>query len=346
MGNKTSFVGKLKTFLLVVILSFLIWAFAERAVTTEETVSVTLKLLPSASEDILAQFIDEKGLPIYNSYPVKLTVEGSTSRVHALTEDYLSEIKLDIDKIAPDGQPKEYARAVLDLIGEKLSAKDGKSYLKAIDSEPKNLKFEIIKLVKKEVPVRVYDQENKLLPAKVTPETVLAYVRNDQVIAKVELDNKQRLQSIGTALKTQAVVAPILDRPAQIFDVEVILISNQGLEKQTIPKPRLAIVMPVHMIGKYMVVFGENHEAELGVYDDISCQGTAESLKAYKDSDKHLLLEIFDKDIDQTSIIRAPSYNIPEGADMKITNPKEDTLTFSIKRLDQLPTAANSGGTP
>ena len=107
----------LKTAVVVVVLSCLIWVFAERSKT--QTVSVALEVTLANSGELLVQYLDNRDKPIAdNSRRVKLVLEGPTSRIQKVTEAAEKVSRLVADVSAASGQQATGIDQVNQTVGE------------------------------------------------------------------------------------------------------------------------------------------------------------------------------------------------------------------------------------
>lgn len=154
--------AKVKTALLVILLSCLIWVFAERSVTKEARVDIKIEL-PSQPDNLLVEYLDDQG----NALPeprmtVRLTVKGPTRRVLAVNETYLKSITLDATKIGIELKEVNSRKSwvpVMTILEGRLYSREGENYLQITDTEPTSLHLRVTKLIEKSLPVKVYDRD-------------------------------------------------------------------------------------------------------------------------------------------------------------------------------------------
>jgi len=327
---------KLKTLLLVVVLSCLIWVFAEREVTKEIPVSVTIDLV-SHTNDLLVQYLDENNIPQAESYrKVTLIVKGPTGKIQAINKDYPTSITLDVQKLGyiPQDQSKDYRSPVIALV-DRLYSRNRESFLQVIDTEPKDLDlhFRVTKLVLKPFPVNVYGpNKDKLNPEIISPAEVEAYVPAG-VLGEAKIVFNEQQISAAIQIKTEFTVEVTPLNRVKNNKVIVKLSEGGNLKLDKIRNPRLGIIKPYALEGKYKVVI--DGSTRLDEYSPIECRGTSQALEEYNKR-YHLILEISEEDEQKPSLQfdRLPIYNLPEGyGQIEILNKKQVTIGFHLEKI-------------
>ena len=323
-----------KTALVVILLSCLIWVFAERESTQNIDVELAIEL-PTQPDNLLVQFLDEQDNLIPDSQKtVKLTVKGPTRRILEVSEKYVKSKILDITRFGTDlGNTQTQNRwiQVMAVLEGKLDSRDGKSYLQVVNTEPESLYLRLTKLTQQPLPIKVYDQDNvELIPQSISPATINAYVPEGKPVeARVNLTEAQRSQ----AAQAEITVTAMVTLPHRVSDFPVRLTLHKGeLLKLDIRSPRLVIDKPYSMEGKYNVVI-----EDITQLDDykIQCRGTPEDLEKYNNSDVHLILKISEDDLKISSLKfnRPLIYYLPEEyGRIEITNKKDTPIAFHLEK--------------
>jgi len=331
--------AKLKTVLIVILLSGLIWVFAERAVTTEDTIEAQI-VLEVKSGDLLVQYIDENDIPqAVDRKEVRLTVEGPAGKIQSVAEEYQNTIPFDIDKIALElapGKSKPDWVSVMTLLDERLYSRDGEQYLRVTKAEPKTLHILATKLVRQDVPVKAYLNGTELPMAVITPAKVSAWVVKDQPIeAKVTLNDDQHRQAMQNDTDATAEVY-LPNRTPQESKVKVRLPETNGSQqKNEIKRPKLRISKPYLMEGKYYVVIDDLASLE-DEYDLLEYSGPPEAMRIYAKSTAHLVLKINENDKPGETQDRPLEYYLPEGCEeIKIHNRKNVPISFSLQPIQK-----------
>ena len=93
--------SKLKTIVLVIILSCLIWVFAEREVTQSTEIEINLNKATQLYDDLLMQFLDDRGNPTQEaSRRFSLTVEGPAGGILKVQQGrFENNMALDIEEL-------------------------------------------------------------------------------------------------------------------------------------------------------------------------------------------------------------------------------------------------------
>ena len=334
----------IKTALAVIVLSGLIWAFAEQAVTRHTSVIVPLELR-APSDDVLYQILDENE-NLVNQINVKLEVQGPTGRIKNINELYRDTKYIEPARIPIEpelGNSTARWALVTNLLDNKLESNDKKLYLRIISSNPPAIQIKATKLTRVMLPVAVYIGNDKIPHESVTPEKVEAYVTDAMPrVARAVLPEALRQRAEKEPVKVNVVVQiPFSNRPPETFEVEIKLPQGavtEQIKKQTVKNPQLGIVMPNTMQGKYWVQI-DNLDSQLSDYQVINCQGLAADLDKYFKSDKHLLIEIFESDVKNLNkeIVKIPTYNLPPTGGIEVTNIIKSPVRLKIVEIPKIP---------
>jgi hypothetical protein len=323
--------AKLQTILVVVVLSCLIWVFAERAITQSENIQVEVELA-KPRPDLLIQFLDEQGEPLaLDRQSVKLRIEGPGGRIQAVREKPAAKkVSLDVLKLQLRPQDLEWqelrVRVVEDLLNGKLRWNDAD--LSVTRAEPDILRVRVRKLTLRSLPIKVYDQQSgaELTQARVDPAQVDAYVIEGQTAeAKITLTAGQQLQAERSPVTVNTVALPYgtKDIPLKV----ILPAGGNPYPEAEIKVPRWGVLMPPAMVGKYEVVI----ENDSLLKEPITCRGATQAVAEYRNSRFHLVLEIKEKDETETAIDRPLHYYLPEGyGEIEIVNRVQGTLRFHL----------------
>ncbi|MBN1763657.1 MAG: hypothetical protein JW860_00215 [Sedimentisphaerales bacterium] len=325
----------IKTGLMVLILSCLVWVLADNKVTRQENVDVIIEL-PTGPDDLLVQYLDDQKQPIPDiRKSVKLTVEGPNEKILRVKDDYMNLIIPDIQKlgyIPEQGPTQDYSVLVTDLIGDRLYSKNRQSSLWVTASLPRTLQFRVTRLVLQTIPVQVLGPDGiKLTPEKIEPPQIQAYIPNGtSATAAVLLSDDQQRRAAQNLEEFEAVVEPynrIINKK-----VKVKLSKEDNLITDTIRSPRLEIRNPYNIEGRFRVVIDDNSHWE----EPIKCRGTSEAVSAYKQSKTHIFLEINEDDeLDPSLKLRQLQYNLPLGyGQIEIINKKLTPISFHLEKIE------------
>lgn len=332
---------KLKTALVVVVLSSLIWVFAERQTSKSHRLAVEVELV-SAREDRLVQFLDEHGEPLLaDRFKVKLTVEGTASRIQKLKdEQWQPKILLDVQKLGyePEGNSsQDYTIQVVKelLDGRRLPFK-GTFVPVDDDDEPSILRVRVTRLVRRDLNVKVYGKEDgvELKTERLEPSRVSAFLLEGQtaeVYGRVELAFARRMRAAKEVITAQGTVES--PKGTDEFTVELKLAETTSvLPTVVIKPPRLGITGSPAILNQYRVVI--ESESLVDDYNPIACRGSAQAIEQYRRSEHHLTLVIRQGDqINPTA--RPLKYCLPEGQeDIEIVDPVRTPIRFRLEKLD------------
>jgi len=343
---------KFKTALAVVLLSGLIWVFAERSVTKSATVTVNIGLSQSR-ENLLVQWIDEQG-QAHEFMQVKLDVEGPSGRIQDIAENELipqiSPLTIEQIGYQQTGDP-EFTREVISLLNGELTF-EGDIYLPIINAYPSQLRLRVTKLERALLNIKVYDYDSRQ-PLEVEilkPENVDAFVEAGTTPeAEIFFTADQQLQASSGPIMASAEVR-LPGRAPQKFSVEVKLRAGIGslwpegeISRSSI---RVGIFWPRGLQG-YEVEF-EDLEARLDDYSPIRFQFQSQAaLNAYQDQEHlHLMLEVKESDLKGQYTGRRLRYHLPEGREdeINIIDPESKSVRFRVKKITGPSQTSSSNG--
>jgi len=334
--------ARIQTIIIVVILSCLIWVFAEREVTKTATVGIKIEL--TSPEDILLRFLDNDDNPLeIGGQMVELTVEGPGGKIQKVRQDYLNQITRDIASmgiVLPEDRPEQnYDIPVANILDGQLLSKDRQDWLRVVNAKPKFLRLQLARLSRQILPVEVYYNGAILTQTKVAPSEVEAFVLDGKPTeARVTLTAAQYQQAQQNETISLVARAALPGRKPEEFPVKFSLAADsQDRPDKSIKSPRLGIVMPYIMEGQYKVIIDDI--SQLGEYDPIDCRGTPEALEAYQNSDVHLTLKIDESDIADIAapFSRPLCYYMPlECNAIEIMNKKQTPITFRLEKITDI----------
>lgn len=318
---------RLRTALIVIALSAVIWVFAERAVIKKDDVAVRITL-PTAHRDLLLQYTDSDKNVLDDSFrPARLTVEGPSRTVQQdLNTEYEQQIILDIEKLGyePAGAAQQYCSVpIISLLGGRLTFDDG-AHFRIIQTDPVNLHVRVSQLTQRALDVIVFDESNNQLTTD-QQLTIEAYAPAEEGIhAQVILDDLQQAAAMKNAISVNATVE--FAHRKDDYPISVKLTEGVApLPPEKITAVQVAIVIPVTMYDEYHVVI-DDMDSVLGKYSPIQCRGPG--FQDYRDSPYHLQLIIEPGDKTQETRWRRLRYNHPP--DVEIIDPKDDVIGFHL----------------
>lgn len=320
--------AKTKSALAVIVVSCLIWVYAERRVTRPAEFPVTISL-DNPSPDLLLQLLDETGKPAATrQVRVDLTVRGSNGLIQAVNDQRLipeaPRLTLRILGYQDSDEPGSEdlsALVVKDVMGERLGFEKARPFLQVIKAQPERIRVRVTRLVEKTLDVRVFDSLGlPLKSARVEPAQVKTFVISGQPAdARVVLGTEDLLPG-REVVQAQCRISIADNVPPQNVPVEVHLPAGPASPQttHTITSPRIGYVMPEWMQGKYTVVI-ENPEDMAQLREPISCLGSEAAFLDFKDRPSHILIEIVepeDKALIGEPVHCKPRYNLPPGGDL------------------------------
>jgi len=292
-------------------------------------------VLADTDESVWVEFLDQQGEPVDSRQQrVELTVEGPAGKIQPIREKSLEvRVNLDVEALgytaAVEGRQAYEPEVVKDLLNGRLEV--GGQELAVTKSTPVTLGVAVWKLVKRSVPVKVYDEGSgaALTGVQVKPKTVEAYVK--------EGESAEARVTLTAAEQTRAANEPLgvsdIELPYGRGGVAVEISLPQGdspYPQADIRVPRWGVLLPASMLGRYDVVI----ENDALLKESIKVRGTTQAVAAYREGLYHLVLEVRETDEVGASINRPLHYYLPAPADnygeIEVLNPVAGTIPFHL----------------
>ena len=301
--------------LLVIFLTVLIWVWADLALDERLPVSsATISVARSTNPNLLVSFDDESSVSISN-----IVLKGPVSRITDARQklndgSLVLEFFLDAEQ---EGMvnPGEYPLKVLNFL--KQSGQIKELGLTVESCEPDKLSVNVVKLVKKSLTVKCFD-ENGILKAESKPSEVDMFVpehwEGEALTAKVRLTRSEVEQARVEAVpkKPYIELAPGQIREAAITVDITASPEEDRLIDDTITPATLGITLSLTLLGKYDVEIVNLPE----VIGGITIRATPEAKRAYEEMRYKVILEIDDEDAEDAGstepLRKELIYNFPD----------------------------------
>lgn len=329
---------KINTALLVIVLSGLIWVFAERKVIKSTTTTVRLELAQSR-EDLYITYLDDQRVPMPEAPSIRLEVEGPTGPIQDLEEGRVKPrvLPIDVTKLVDlstaGNEPIDHTFQVASVLEDKLMLEGRQGYLTIEEAKPAELTVRIFRLQHAELEIGVYGAapSNTPLSAEILePQSgkLAAYVVSGTAAPQArvtltaeELSRAQKEPIIVTA----KVLAPnrLIEKQVKLKAATMALAGGKG----EIERPELSILIPVALQGHYEVIIQDPWR---DVYEPILYQAPMGKGAEFQKQQCHLILEVKESDLDDNPPAHSLRYNVPEGSGIQIVNPQKDPVRFKL----------------
>ncbi|MHC4459976.1 MAG: hypothetical protein ACYS6W_00270 [Planctomycetota bacterium] len=327
--------------LLVIFLTVLIWVWADLALDEEHTIpSVTLSVAKSTDMSLWVSFNEEPAVSVDN-----VMLKGPASKIRDVRRR-LNDGSLILRFFLDAGQegmvnPGEYPLDVLNFLKQSRQIKD--LGLTVESCKPDKLSVNVVKLTKKSLTVKCFDEDGNPLKAEsIEPSKVDMFVPEDwegeALTAKVRLTRSE----VGQARVEAVPKKPYIElAPGQIREaagtVDITASPEENrLIDDTITPATLGITFSPTLLGKYDVEI-ENLPEVIG---GITIRATPDAKRAYEDMRYQVILEIDDKDARSTEplIRKELIYNFPaeyvRKDEIELKNPDQPVVArFKLIRL-------------
>lgn len=299
--------------LIVVILTILIWVWADRAKTEEFTVTNAIVKVDTSADPRLWISINNKTIAAVN----KMVLEGSSSKIDKAQKDR-QENKLVFEFFLNPQQLPELQEAGLHSLN--LAEFFRKSQLikqlglSVKSCEPARLDVQVKKLVDMQLNVECIDESGALQEIEtIDPDKVDVYVPEDWTgNAKIKLTAAEISQAKSSAITKSAYIELLPDGQTRSSarSVNVKLASTgKSLPEYSIKKPTVGFVLSQNLTGKCYDIAILNPQ-EVAV---VNIKATKEAKDAYEQQKFQILLYISDDDIQEPGAEkkRKVDYNFP-----------------------------------
>jgi hypothetical protein len=335
-----------KTVIVVVLLSALVWVFAERAVIKTAVVEVEISLF-SNNPEYIVQYLNEQNEPLTpTSQRVKVQVKGPAGMIQSLKEGKLTPriVRTDIETRGYTNlghqDYEDFTPSVLDILDGKVTFHELDAYLEAEEAESTNLRVRVTRLLPVSLPIQVKDENNIPLPQErietLEPEQVQAYVAGGTTNPVVVTLTAAQLQKATQEIVSVNAPIPGLSHPKEV-KIKIKLVEETTIwPVEKIERVKVGILKPASMEGKYRVIpIDLDTKLELK-FSSISFQGPPAAVEAYKNATWHLVLEVKEEDIDTTNPARPLRYNLPKGQQqIIIIKPVNESVRFRVEKIDE-----------
>jgi hypothetical protein len=350
---------KLRKILATVVLTVLIWVWADLALDEEFAVSnVKISVAKSVNPALLVTFTSP-GAPGSGTISLeKVILKGSARRIAEARQrinqgKFVPEFYFDPEheKMAATG---EHVLNVAEFL--KGTDKVLQLGLTVASADPNRLTVSVVELQKKQVAVRCFDENQNLLKAAgIEPAQVEAFVPAERdgaaLEARVVLSKREIEQAKLAAVEKMPCVELATGQTREAAaGVKITLPKEQQrLQEYLITSVRLGFSLSANLQGKYNVEL-VNPDAVMGA---VAIRATPEARRAYDNMRFHVILEIDDSDKDvqaapPAAVLR--QQDVGEGApevrrQLVYNFPQEFVRTDEIM-LNQTPVQARFRVTP
>ncbi len=306
MEEKHAVWSRFKTISTVLVLSILIWVFADRAVLQSKDISFDL-LFNNTPPNIVLEFDGSGTREEMQIQTVKLSIKGASSIISRLGDDYEEKRKLEVGELGIDftmfkeGEFRDISKEIMGLLNNRIYKKaDNNNYLQVTAAMPQETQIRVTKLTLKEIPVEVYNNKTQL--STVNPLTVKAYTDNtgNPSYAKIILSDKEvEMARLGPYKAIATAVIGFPGKKNQTFDIEIKLpaqTETPGIERAVKSKPLIFILMPEANANKFKVKIVDDSLSE-EARGAINFKGPEDLNQRYIDLAYHLILYIGKDDL-------------------------------------------------
>ncbi len=306
---------KISKVIVTVVLTLLIWVWADLALDEEFTISnARIVLAKSINPSLWVTFDGRPGVSLE-----KVVFKGSARKVSDARQQinqgrFVPEFYFDPEHERMAAPGEHLLNVVTFLNGTDKTQPLG---LTVVAADPNRLTVRIVELQKKQLAVKCYDDnQNPLKAASIDPAQVEAYVpagrEGAALEARVVLGRREIEQARVVAVEKTPFVelAPGQTREAMSSVKITLPKEQQRLQEYLITSVRLGFSLSSNLQGKYRVEL-INPEAVLGT---VAIRATPEAKRAYDNMRYQVILEIDDSDRDAqgAEIRRQLFYNFPE----------------------------------
>jgi len=342
-------VGKINygKILLVIFLTVLIWVWADLALDEEHTIpSITISVAKSTDMSLWVSFNEEPAVSVDN-----VMLKGPASKIRDVRRR-LNDGSLILRFFLDAGQkgmvnPGEYPLDVLSFLRQSRQIKD--LGLTVESCKPDKLSVNVVKLAKKSLTVKCFDENGNPLKAESKQTKVDMFVPGDwdgeALTARVRLTRSEVEQARNEAVlkKPYIELAPgQIREAAETVEITAPPVEDR-LSERIITGAKLGITLSPTLLGKYDVEV-ENLPEVIG---GITIRVTPEAKRAYEEMRYQVILEIDDEYAESTEPLKKELiYNFPPDyvrKDEIILNQKPVEARFKLISLSSTETPKSKG---
>jgi len=325
--------------LLVIFLTVLIWVWVDLAKTEEFSFSgAAISVARSANPGLWVSFNEEPVVSVDN-----VVLKGPASKItNARRKLNDGSLVLEFFLDAEDEgmvNPGVYPLEVLRFLKQSRQIKQ--LGLTVESCKPDKLSVNVVKLVKKSLTVKCFDEDGNPLKAESKPSKVNMFVPEDwegeALTAKVRLTRSEVEQARVEAVPKKPYIELAPGQPREAAGtVEITApLEEDRLSDYTITAATLGITLSQILQGEYDVEV-ENLPEVIG---GITIRATSEAKRAYEEMRYQVILEIYDEDAMSTEPLkRKLIYNFPakyvRKGEIELKNPDQPAeAKFKLIRL-------------
>lgn len=295
---------------IVIFLTVLIWFWADRSLEEEYTIQTATIVIGRTKPELWVSFPDSAVIDIN-----EIRLSGPASAINELNHT----INNDPEKLKFILYPEQFG---IDKAGESpIDVRDiienswiKKTGLLIKECDPLKVQVTAVELVKRDVEVQCYDR-NELPISLETPQTVSMFVPADwRLPASVILSDDDRTRAIQEPIRKKPFITlPNKEKKEADSFVEIKLPPQENiLERSTITNATIGYTLSENLLKRQYDISVENLRDIL----TIEIRATPEAKAAYDLQNYQVMLEILDKDVDDTKkngiVRRKVSYKFPE----------------------------------
>ncbi len=291
-------IAKIKKLLLIILLTVLIWVWADISGEVELNDQVASIVVSNAiSRDLWVGLETRPGLePRNSSVPITINIKGSRAKVEEFKRQWLP---LEVAFTPEITQDNELVNTVMSVPIIDYVRNDPtilKLGLEVTSVTPKAINVRVEKLVKKQLKVVCVDADTNLIDqAKTTPAIIEMLVKDiwagDKLRAYVKLTSAQIEEARKSSIKLKPYVEldPRRFRYAQeTVSIKIPPVAQQK-SRDAISGPIIGFVFNVEMLNKYKIEIVDAPKV-------IEYRATAQASAAFKAQRYHMLLDILPGD--------------------------------------------------
>jgi hypothetical protein len=299
----------------VVVLTVLIWVWADMALDKEFSVyNAVVSVAKATNPNLSVVFSDESLDPVQRVILRELVLKGPTSQIarvdKKIKEGEVLEFVFDVARERMD-RPGSYSLDLLPFLQKDEELKQ--TGLSVESCDPNEISVNVTRLIEKSLEVVCFDENrNPVKTTSIDPSQVKMYVPAGwDGPAEVKLTRGEIQQAaLSPITKTPYITSPSGQNTLAATTVMIKTSPEQDmLADYTITNVTIKYCLSVNLQGKYKVEIENLPE----VRGPVKIQATPEARQAYQDMSYHVRVEIDDRDVDSEEPVkrRRVTYNFP-----------------------------------
>ena len=349
--KKSSLLESMETFVVVSVITALIWLYAEGETIETQSKKLTIRFVPPSPGLVVSLPGHETNDEGEVEMTVGVTIQASRGDWPRINE-WIRQNSVEIEVRTPTGDTEDQTFTLRDALNQSSLA-DLNAYVNEVDQQ--NVTVQIIRLVEESMPVQIdtgdlqlSDEKPTVVPNRVTvqmPASTAKLVRDQglKLVAELKKEDTENLPE-----DTQQVTTVRLDLPSELQgqpfvsmkqdQADVTFILRKETEQLVLPRVQVRLLMSDIITQRYGDILLDPESQRIL---SVTLSGPAETLaRIEKDPslvNAWILIKLSDLANDEASHTATLNIDVPEGVTVVSKDPNLTTVTYKATELQAQP---------